>query len=81
MSKRTDVLREFAAELRERYPEDIWPPMTDADHRAVNDALAGRAERTHVTRDRVSADMMRRAAAQAERYADELDEDDPESVD
>ena len=48
--------------------------MADTDHRSVNDALAGRAERTHVTRDRVSADMMRRAAAQADAYADEIEQ-------
>lgn len=66
------ALRAFATELRERYSEDVFSPMTDKDHRSVNDALAGRAEGTHVTRDRVSADMMRRAASQADQYADEL---------
>ena len=59
------ALEEFAGDLRDRYPVDVFRPMTDVDHKAVNDAISGRKERTHVSRDRVSADMMRRAAAQA----------------
>lgn len=70
----SEGLRAFAGLLREWYPADVFPSLTDADHRSVNDALAGRAERTHVSRDRVSADMMRRAAQLAERTADEWDE-------
>lgn len=69
------LLRDFAQEIRERYPEDVWPRMTDDDHREVNDALAGRRTGTRITRDRVSADMMRRAAAQADRYADEIEQE------
>lgn len=69
---RAEAVEAFAAELRDRYSEDVFRPMADADHRSVNDALAGRVERTGVTRDRVSADMMRRAAAQASQYAAEF---------
>lgn len=67
-----EALGEFAATLRERYPEDIFKPLSDGDHRSVNDALAGRLERTHITRDAISADMMRRAAVQADEQAAEI---------
>lgn len=66
------ALEDFAAELRARYPEDVFRPLADKDHKSVNDALAGRAERTHITRDAVSADVMRRAAAQADERATEI---------
>lgn len=75
MSQRSEALREFAALLREWYPEDVFRPLSDADHRSVDDAMSGRAERTHVTRDAVSADMMRRAAGLAERTAAEWDDE------
>lgn len=66
------ALEEFAALLRERYPEDVFKPMLDRDHRAVNDAMAGRRPNTIVTRDQVSADIMRRAATQANELADDI---------
>lgn len=55
------ALTDAADELSAYYPEDVFRPMSDADHKSVNDALAGRLESTHITRDRVSADVMRRA--------------------
>ena len=69
---KAEALEGFAALLRERYPDDVFKPMLDRDHRSVNDAMAGRRPNTIVTRDRVSADMMRRAAAQADEQADEI---------
>ncbi len=72
-ASRAAALREFARFTRAQYPEDVWPPMTDADHRAVHDAIAGRKTGAGgVSSDRVSADIMRRAAAQADLLADEL---------
>ena len=78
---RAEALKAFANELRARYPDDVFRPLAGAEHRSVNDAMAGRVERTHVTRDRVSADMMRRAAAQADDYAMELIEQSSEGND
>jgi len=69
---KAEALEEFAAQLRERYPEDVFKPLSDGDHKSVNDALSGRLERTHVTRDRVSADMMRRAAEQSDQLAADI---------
>jgi len=68
---KAEALGEFACELRERYPEDVFKPLTDKDHCSANDALAGRSERTHITRDRISADMMRFAAVQCDDRATE----------
>jgi hypothetical protein len=67
---KAEALEGFAALLRERYPEDVFRPMLDRDHRSVNDAMAGRRPNTIVTRDQVSADMMRRAATQADEEAE-----------
>lgn len=79
MPERSDAMRDFASLLHEWYPTNVFRPMSDADHKSVNDALAGRIERTGVTRDRVSADMMRHAAGLALRTADEWDQADRES--
>jgi len=70
-AKAVEDAADFMASL---YPESVFRPMVDADHREVNDALAGRIERTNVSRDRVSADMMRRAAEQQRTYAAEIRE-------
>jgi hypothetical protein len=69
-----EVLEAFADEIDERYPADVFRPMSDADHRSVNDAMAGRIPSTSVTRDRVSAHMLRFAAQQARQRAAEYRE-------
>ena len=81
VAAKAEALEEFAVLLRERYPEDVFRPLTGADHKSANDALAGRAERTHITRDSISADMMRRAAAQADEHAADIREGGAMSID
>ena len=65
---RADTLQEFAETLRERYPEDVFPKPNDENYHALNVALA----RANITLDRFSADLMRRAAAQADIRAAEI---------
>lgn len=65
---RADTLSEFAVTLRERYPEDVFPKPTDENYHALNAALA----RSNITLDRFSADLMRRAASQADAEATEI---------
>ena len=66
------ALEEFAQFLDETYPADVWVPMTHEDHMSVNQAMSGLAPSTPVTRDRVSADMMRNAAGIARARASAL---------
>lgn len=62
---RADTLQEFAETLRERYPEDVFPKPNDENYHALNVALAW----ANIALDRFSADLMRRAAAQADAEA------------
>lgn len=61
-----EALRAFGHAMRENYPEDIFTPITSPEHRAINEHLASGGFK----RDQISADMMRRAGAQAIRAAD-----------
>ena len=62
---RADTYQEFAESLRERYPEDVFIKPNDEDYHALNLAL----NQTGISLDRFSADLMRRAAAQADAEA------------
>lgn len=68
------ALDDFSLILDERYPADVFLPLNAADNRAVNAALDTHTGPKPIVRDRVSADMMRRAAAQARREAAEIRE-------
>lgn len=61
------VLEEFAATLRERYPDDVFVRPSDEDYDRLNKALA----RSNISLDRFSADLMRRVAAQIDQEAAE----------
>lgn len=64
------VLEAFAAELRERYPEDVFIKPTAEDYAKLHAALMKQG----LVVDRFSADLMRRAAAQADAEAARLRE-------
>lgn len=65
-----DGIRAFADHLDSAYPEDVFAPLSGTDQAAVDVTLGTSPD--GISRDRVSADVMRRAAAEARRYADEL---------
>ena len=61
-----------ADDLAGHYPQDVFLPLTHAHHEVVNAALK---EHTGISRDRISADMMRRAAAITRAYAEQIGEE------
>lgn len=64
------ALREFAELTEIGYREDLFAPMSKQDHDAVNAILSANAS---VSRDRISADMMRFAAALARAAAVDIE--------
>lgn len=62
------ALVQFADLLDEHYPADVFPKPSEDDYFRLRTALA----RSNLTLDRFSADLMRRAAAQARREAAEM---------
>ena len=61
-----------ADDLAGHYPQDLFLPLTHADHEVVNAALM---EHTGISRDRISADVMRRAASITRAYAEQIGEE------
>jgi len=66
---RAKAVEDAAADMASHYPTSMFPPLTDADHARVTEALG---VHTSISRDRVSADMMRRAVTQLDRFASEI---------
>jgi hypothetical protein len=63
------ALREWAAEVVERYPEDVFLKPSAEHYAALHQSALERGG----TLDAIAADIMRRAAAQARRAADEIE--------
>jgi len=69
---KAEALREFAAWLRETYPDDVFGTLDGLANEVINDAIRSAG----YMRDAVSADMMRRAAGIADHRANELEDGD-----
>lgn len=60
-----------ADDLAEHFPHDLFLPLTREDHELINATLD---EHAGISRDRISADMMRRAEALIRARAEQIGE-------